>query len=188
MVRVLLLTAGTAGLLFTSWLDNPENYEHTALLPATTAAATTSTTGADVVGPPEAPVTAPTTSTTVTTTARQDAGTVPDTTAVILSGAKCPELSGFAVHWFTVDELATVDAIAWQESRCQADAVSPTRDYGLMQINWATWGPMVTELGYTRDDLLNPVVNLMVASLVSQEAERIGWCKWQPWYMSGNWC
>jgi hypothetical protein len=187
MIRLALLATATAGLLIPAYLDDPSNYQHDALLPTTSAAAVTSTTGAVVVGTSEAPQATPTTSTTVTTTARLQS-TVPATSIVILSDAKCPEWSGYAATFWPAHMLDVVDQIMWQESRCQADAISPTRDYGLMQINWATWGPMVTDLGLTRDDLLVPAVNIMVGRMVAVEAERLGWCSFQPWYMSGDWC
>ena len=187
MIRLALLATATAGLLIPAYLDDPSNYEHDALLPTTSAAAVTSTTGAVVVGTSEAPQATPTTTTTVTTTARL-LSTVPATSIVILSDAKCPEWSGYAATFWPAHMLDVVDQIMWQESRCQADAISPTRDYGLMQINWATWGPMVTDLGLTRDDLLVPAVNIMVGRMVAVEAERLGWCSFQPWYMSGDWC
>ena len=187
MMRLALLATATAGLLIPAYLDDPSNYQNDALLPTTSAAAVTSTTGAVVVGTSEAPQASPTSSTTVTTTARLQS-TVPATSIVILSDAKCPEWSGYAATFWPAHMLDVVDQIIWQESRCQADAISPTRDYGLMQINWATWGPMVTELGLTRDDLLVPAVNIMVGRIIAVEAERLGWCSFQPWYMSGDWC
>jgi hypothetical protein len=187
MIRLALLATATAGLLIPAYLDDPSNYEHDALLPTTSAAAVTSTTGAVVVGTSEAPQATPTTSTTVTTTARLQS-TVPATSIVILSDAKCPEWSGYAAIYFDADELEIVDRIMWQESRCQPDVISRTNDYGLMQINWAVWGDTINSQGFSQDDLLDPSVNMMWAFLIAHEAERIGWCTWQPWYMSGDWC
>jgi len=187
MIRLALLATATAGLLIPAYLDDPSNYEHDALFPIPTTSAAPTTPGADVVGTSLAPQATPTTSTTVTSTARL-LSTVPATSIVILSNAKCPEWSGYAATFWPAHMLEVVDQIIWQESRCQADAISPTRDYGLMQINWATWGPMVTDLGLTRDELLEPAVNIMVGRMVAVEAERLGWCSFQPWYMSGNWC
>ncbi len=59
MIRLALLGIATAGLLVPAYLDNPENYEHDALLPTTSAAPTT--TGAVVVGTSTAPQATPTT-------------------------------------------------------------------------------------------------------------------------------
>jgi len=61
-------------------------------------------------------------------------------------------------------------------------------DIGVMQVNWPTWSQFVTDLGYTRDDLANPAVNLLIAKLISEEAEAIGWRWCQPWDNSGRWC
>jgi soluble lytic murein transglycosylase-like protein len=77
----------------------------------------------------------------------------------------------------------------YNESRCQPDAVSPTNDYGLVQVNWKTWRHMVTDLGYTREHLLNPAINLLIGRLIYQEAINAGYrCAWSPWYMSGSYC
>jgi len=183
MVRIAALTLATAGLLVPAYLDKPENYAHDALLPITSAA--TTTTGAEVVGPPEAPQAAPTTTIALTTTTRLSSS-VPATSIDVLSNAKCPEWWATAATWWPDDQLDTVDRIIWNESRCQADARSDTGDHGLMQINWATWSTFVTELGYTRDQLYVPDVNLLIGRLIAEEAERIGWCPFQPWYMSGS--
>lgn len=96
-------------------------------------------------------------------------------------------------HWFghavamgwEIEDLPTLGRIMWNESRCQADATNGA-DHGLTQVNWRTWAPMVMDLGYDKADLLNPAVNLLVARLIVEDAEGRGWCKWQPWYMSGT--
>jgi len=185
MIRIAALTIGTAGLLFTAWLDDPNNYSHDALLPTTTAAANISTTGAVVVATSPAPQATPTTSITVTATTRLPS-TVPTTSIALPPDARCSEWWVFAATWWPDDELATLDRVMWNESRCQPDAISRTNDYGLLQINWATWSTFVTELGYTRDQLLNPAVNLLVGRLIALEAEKLGWCTFQPWHMSGG--
>lgn len=185
MIRIAALIIGIAGLLFTAWLDDPDNYSHDALLPTTTAAANISTTGAVVVATPPAPQASPTTSITVTATTRLPS-TVPTTSIAIPPDAKCSEWWGFAAIYFEPDELEIVDRIMWNESRCQPDAISRTNDYGLMQINWAVWGDTINSQGFSQDDLLDPSVNMMWAFLIAHEAERVGWCTWQPWYMSGS--
>jgi len=193
MTRLILLAVGIIGLLFTAWLDDPENYAHDALLPATPAAAVTSTTGAAVVGTSVAPQAGPTSTTTrpatpSSVTHAEVVATVPSTSVVVLSDAKCPDWWGSAAIYFDADELHIVDRIMWQESRCQPYAISRTNDYGLMQINWEVWGDTINSQGFSQDDLLDPSVNMMWAFLIAHEAERIGWCTWQPWYMSGEWC
>jgi len=188
MIRIAALTIGTAGLLFTAWLDDPENYEHDALAPpaTTTAAAPSSTTDAVVVATSPASQANPTTSIAPPSTARLQSGAPATSTSIIPAGAKCPEWWGFAAIYFDADELETVDRIMWNESRCQPDAISRTNDIGLMQINWAVWGDTINSQGFSQDDLLDPSVNIMWGFLIAHEAERIGWCTFQPWYMSGT--
>ena len=175
-----------AGLGFAAaYYDDPEYYRHDVMVPITTTAVT-STTDAVVVGPPTASQAAPTTSTTVTATTRPFR-TVPDTSVEGPFNAKCPEWWGFAAKWFDADELETVDQIIWAESRCQPDVVG-NGGYGLMQIQWSVWGDTINAQGFHREDLFDPSVNIMWGFLIAHEAERIGWCTFQPWYMSGDWC
>lgn len=118
--------------------------------------------------------------------------TLAPTTTTILPGiddARCGEWWALAVEvGWDVDDLPTLDEIMWRESRCIPDVVSPTRDYGLVQVNRAVWRDFVEDRGYVMDDLLDPRVGLMFGLLVAQEAEAIGWCRWEPWYMSGDYC
>jgi len=175
-----------AGVGFAAaYYDDPEYYRHDVMVPITTTAVT-STTDAVVVGPPTASQAAPTTSTTVTATTRPFR-TVPATSVEVLSNAKCPEWLGFAAKWFDANELKTVDQIIWAESRCQPDVVG-NGGYGLMQIQWSVWGDTINAQGFHREDLFDPSVNIMWGFLIAHEAERIGWCTFQPWYMSGDWC
>jgi hypothetical protein len=114
------------------------------------------------------------------------------TTTTTLPGiddARCGEWWSLAIEvGWTVDDLATLDRIMWRESRCIADVVSPTRDYGLVQVNRAVWRDFVEARGYVMDDLLDPRIGLMFGLLIAHEAEAIGWCRWAPWYMSGDYC
>lgn len=99
-------------------------------------------------------------------------------------------------HWWRLalevgwelDDLPVLDEIMWAETRCQHDLISPTRDYGLVQINRAAWQDFVEARGYTMDDLLDARIGLMFGLLVAEEAEALGWCRYQPWYRSGSWC
>lgn len=116
----------------------------------------------------------------------------PTTTVVVDSvteGAFCPQWwdTALSVGW-TEDDLPIIDRIMWAESRCRPDAISRTRDYGLMQVNRKVWRNYVEARGYVMDDLLDPSIGLMFALFVAQEAEAVGWCRYQPWYMSGRWC
>jgi hypothetical protein len=167
-------------LLPLGWLtkDMPSEYElmveysTLATWPSTTTTTTTTT---------EAPRTAPLVDVTTTT------GTpgLP-----VADGAKCPQWwdTARSMGW-PEESLPTLDRVMWNESRCLAEAVSPTRDYGLTQINWATWSHMVRDLGYNREALLVPAVNLLIARIVYQVAEDAGYrCGFSPWYMSGDYC
>ena len=188
MARIALLVVSVVGLLFTAWLDDPENYSHDAIFPApttTTAASSTSTTSAAVVAPPVALQATATTTKAAPSTTHVHA--VPSTTAVtVLDSARCPEWWPFAAIYFDADELPIVDRIIWNESRCLPDVVSKSDDLGLTQINWGIWGDTINSQGFYRDDLFNPAVNLQWAWLIANEAERLGWCRWQPWSASGD--
>ena len=95
--------------------------------------------------------------------------------------------TALSVGW-EESELLQLGAIMYAESRCQPAAISPTSDYGLAQINWTAHGARLSEKGLTRQDLLDPVINLREAKAISEFGERAFGCKWQPWYMSGSWC
>ena len=111
------------------------------------------------------------------------------TTTTVPANAKCPDLWPYIVAWWPTDQAHTVDQIAYAESRCIHDVVNPNgADIGVMQVNWPTWADFVEGHGYTRADLKNPAVNLLIAKLISEEAEAIGWRWCQPWDNSGRWC
>ena len=86
------------------------------------------------------------------------------------------------------EDLPRLGRIMYKESTCRPGAISPTKDYGLTQINWAAHGGRLTSIGLTRDDLLDPYTNLVQAKYIADSAASWAGCKWQPWYMSGNWC
>jgi len=88
---------------------------------------------------------------------------------------------------FEPADLDTVIEIAYRESRCTWNAVSPTRDFGAMQINAKTWEPTWEEMGLNRTTILDPYSNMMMAKHIADRADAYG-CKWRPWYMSGNYC
>ena len=175
-----LLTASLLGIgsLPPEW----EDYE---VLPAATPIETLPPT---VYAPPPLS-TVPVTATTPVTTA-------PATTITATAPADIPE-GGLCSEWWPTarsmgwpeELLPTLDDVMWNESRCQPDVISPTNDYGLVQVNWATWSHVVRDLGYNRDHLLVPAVNLLIGRLIYQTALDAGYrCGWSPWYMSGNYC
>jgi len=102
---------------------------------------------------------------------------------------KCTEWWPVALQagWSEAD-LPKLGHIMFRESTCQPDAISPTNDYGLTQINWAAHGGRLSAAGITRQDLLDPLTNLIQAKVIADSAASWAGCKWQPWYMSGNWC
>ena len=53
---------------------------------------------------------------------------------------------------------------------------TPNMDLGLMQVNYATWGP---RLGLTPSQLLHPTVNLWAGCTVLQQALATGGALWQ---------
>lgn len=91
--------------------------------------------------------------------------------------------------------LPVLDEILWRESRCKPAAVSSTNDYGLLQLNWTAHGARYERAGLTRDDLLDPVLNLALGwdlFQLHEEADEF-WCGFSPWYMSvpdrvDHWC
>lgn len=112
------------------------------------------------------------------------------TTTLVPPDALCGEwwVVALGVGW-SYEDLPTLDRIMWNESRCQPDVVSATRDYGLVQINRAVWRSDVESWGWQMDDLLEPAANLAFGKYVADTAESIGWCRWEPWHgFSGDYC
>ena len=95
--------------------------------------------------------------------------------------------TALTVGWQESD-LLQLGAIMYAESRCIPDAISQTSDYGLAQINWTAHGERLSAKGLTKQDLLDPVINLREARAIADFAGTHYGCQWQPWYMSGSWC
>jgi hypothetical protein len=95
--------------------------------------------------------------------------------------------TALSVGW-DESELLQLGAIMYAESRCTPDAISQTSDYGLAQINWTAHGERLSAKGITKQDLLDPVVNLREAKAIADFGLLAFGCQWQPWYMSGSWC
>jgi peptidoglycan hydrolase-like protein with peptidoglycan-binding domain len=95
--------------------------------------------------------------------------------------------TALSVGW-EESELLQLGAIMYAESRCTPDAISQTSDYGLAQINWTAHGERLSAKGITRQDLLDPVINLREARAIADFGLLAFGCQWQPWYMSGSWC
>lgn len=145
---------------------------------------------------PAAAAPTPPTSTTSTSTTSTTSTTVVPATPVSsvrlipgIDDALCPDWWPIAldVGW-TVDEMPTLDRIMWNESRCDPTVVSSTYDYGLVQVNRRTWQSTMAENGWTMNDLLDPVIGLTAGLVVADAATAMGWCRFDPWYMSGDYC
>jgi hypothetical protein len=159
--------------------DVPQEWEIPDAIPPTTLyrPATTSTSSSST--------------TTVHVAATSPATTAPATTTATPSAS---EGSGRCGEWWPTaisagwpeHRLDVLDDILWDESRCQAEVRSSTGDWGLLQINWATWGDYVESFGLTRDDLLVPTVNLWLGLQIAEIADAAGWGWCQPWHMSGS--
>lgn len=116
-----------------------------------------------------------------------------DSVQIKRSRLKCPQYETTILSvGFTRQELPTLDAIIYRESRCLSYVVNRTlnkdksHDYGLTQINGRSWceptryypdGYLQT-LGILNecDDLLNPVTNLEAAFALYTYAKGFG-----PW-------
>ena len=72
--------------------------------------------------------------------------------------------------------------IMWRESRCQPTADSGP-DHGLTQINQihSKW---ITDLGWTHEQMKDPLINLRFAWLLYSGREANGQCGWTPWSLS----
>lgn len=116
-----------------------------------------------------------------------------DSVQIKRSSLKCPQYETTILSvGFTRQELPTLDAIIYRESRCLSYVVNRTlnkdksHDYGLTQINGRSWceptryypNGYLQTLGILKecDDLLNPVTNLEAAFALYTYAKGFG-----PW-------
>lgn len=116
-----------------------------------------------------------------------------DSVQIKRSRLKCPQYETTILSvGFTRQELPTLDAIIYRESRCLSYVVNRTlnkdksHDYGLTQINGRSWceptryypNGYLQTLGILNkcDDLLNPVTNLEAAFALFTYAKGFG-----PW-------
>ena len=69
--------------------------------------------------------------------------------------------------------------VMWRESRCTPTADSGP-DHGLTQINQihTKW---ITDLGWTHEQMKDPMINLRFAWLLYSGREANGQCGWTPW-------
>lgn len=107
------------------------------------------------------------------------------TTTVPPGNWRCPNVIGaaMAAGGWTLEDMPTLDALAYRESRCIPHATSSTGDYGALQINWRTWramlcaDPHIAPLmrGCDPKALYDIDVNVRAAFLVRQVQ---GWRAW----------
>ena len=72
--------------------------------------------------------------------------------------------------------------IMWRESRCTPTADSGP-DHGLTQINQIHKG-WIADLGWTHEQMKDPMINLRFAWLLYSGREANGQCGWTPWSLS----
>lgn len=174
LILFCLLTLGPLGFVLKDMpteLELVEEYATLSTVPSTTTSTTTpatTTTAASVIVRPTTPST---------------------TDTSVADGAKCSEWWATARQMGWADDLLPVlDEVMWRESRCQPDATNGA-DHGLVQVNWATWRPLVESFGYTKADLYVPAINLLIGQRIYQAAVDSGYrCPWSPWSSSGNYC
>lgn len=117
------------------------------------------------------------------------------TSTLVPSTARCPEwwVVAIGAGWdHDLPTLLTLDWIMWRESRCQPDAVGDG-SYGLTQLQWSVHSRWIRAQGFSRDDLLNPAVNLALAKQLFDmlEDDPAYICGFSAWYMSQpgeHWC
>jgi len=151
---------------------------------------------------PVVPVTVPATTTTVapTTTLPNVHVTTAEVVRVTATTVAWPE--GLCAEWYVtahtvgwpVELLPVIGEIMWRESRCLPD-VWGTGAYGLTQLQWSAHSHWISDLGYGRDDLYNPAINLAVAWQLFERVtdDPTFRCGLSPWYMStppdiSHWC
>lgn len=71
--------------------------------------------------------------------------------------------------------------IAWRESRCTPGAVSPTSDFGLLQMHRPLNDPFFWRAGCDPTRALEPACNVSAAVALAQEAGRIWGDPYRPW-------
>jgi hypothetical protein len=185
ILRAITALTGTLSLFVSGWAgtsfrDFPTNFIEVpgSAAPASPPPTTTTT-------PPPVTSTLPPVQTSTTVAVTLPAEPEPEG----IDKARCPDMWRVALAaGFTEDDLPKLDRIVWEESNCLHDVVSRTSDYGWAQINWAAHGHRLTAKGVTRDDLLDPYTNMVEALWIADYAEANYGCRWQPWYMSGDWC
>lgn len=83
------------------------------------------------------------------------------------------------VQYFPVWAEQKATAVAHCESRLNPGAISPGGgNWGLFQINRATWEPTVNRMGYRWDEVLNPYINAKIALYIWHDVHNNSWSAW----------
>jgi soluble lytic murein transglycosylase-like protein len=90
-------------------------------------------------------------------------------------GAGVEQWSDLVAVYFEPADRARVLCLMGYESGGNPNALSPTQDYGLMQIHAPIWAPT---FGVSYSDLFDPRLNLMLARRI---LDRQGWTAWSPY-------
>ena len=187
--RITVLTVLTGGLIAGNvWLGGDAQYAEPFVAPSLPPVERAITLTEQVKIRDELTAAAPSTSSSSTSSSTT-------TTTLVPSDARCPEWWVVAVGagWPTDPAiLRTLDWIVWRESRCQPDAVGDG-SYGLTQLQWNVHSDWIRDLGFDRDELLHPSVNLAVAwhlyRLVDSDPNyRCGFSPWYPSQPGKHWC
>lgn len=90
---------------------------------------------------------------------------------------KCAEwLPLFLEAGAPLEDWPTWSKVVWTESRCQPQAINPSGNcLGLTQIFYTVHKEWLTQMGWDRDDLLDPVVNITFAVMLQSSS---GWSPW----------
>lgn len=97
----------------------------------------------------------------------------------LLFGAACTPQQ--AIQAIFPQEVSKATSIAQCESRMDPNAVSPTNDHGLFQINATTWNkpghadPVADWIGRNWHKRYDPVTNAIMAKKIR---DRYGWNMW----------
>lgn len=178
MIRVAVAGAAIIGAMF---IMPPDPLEHSTNLYLDSIRTTSTSTSTSTV--PPAPVTTSVDVIRVTTTTE-------------------PWPDGLCSEWYVTAEavgwpremLPIVGEIMWRESRCMPDVIG-NGGYGLLQLQWSVQKPWITDLGFSRESLLQPAANLALGWELYQRASNDDAfrCGLSPWYMStptrlNHWC
>lgn len=90
---------------------------------------------------------------------------------------------------WTVNDWPRLGEIMWRESRCVPTACGETdsphirkcRDWGLMQINDYSWKRIIREMGWSIEQMHDPLENLKFARWLFEYSEKYNNDGWQPW-------